>query len=330
MIDNLPVYHPKTFYLPLVGRILNPQLYAWSLARLTAQIRQEFAFDVIFVDWAYPDACGIAKLARHLRVPFVAAFAGSDANVYLNFRFRRRQILKMTRQASAVTVRSRAMKELLLQHGVEDGKIDVLYNGVDCTRYHPVLRTEARQRLAIDIHDQVLVYVGRLSPEKGISDLLTALALLRDRHHSRVRLLVVGDGHQREMLRKQAARLRLDDSVIWLGWQPPSEVGELISAGDLLCLPSHMEGVPNVVLEAFACGLPVVVTRVGGTPEVVTDATGVLAEPKDPESFATALARALRTSWDPAVIRRHAAQFDWNKNAQQLLQILSAAATQKL
>ena len=108
VIDNLPVYHPKTFYLPLVGRILNPQLYAWSLARLTAQIRQEFAFDVIFVDWAYPDACGIAKLARHLRVPFVAAFAGSDANVYLNFRFRRRQILKMTRQASAVTVRSRA------------------------------------------------------------------------------------------------------------------------------------------------------------------------------------------------------------------------------
>ena len=326
VIDGLPVYHPKAFYLPLIGRSLNPQLFAYSLARLLTQIRQEFAFDVIFVDWAYPDGCGVAKLAQHLHIPFVASFAGSDANVYLNYYIRRRQILQMTRQASAVTVRSHALKNVLLQHGVADRKIRILYNGVDSARYNPVPRIEARRRLAIDINEKVLVYVGRLSPEKGVSELLAALALLRARQQTRVRLLIVGDGHQREALQQQTAMLHLADSVVWLGWRAPSQIGELISAGDILCLPSHMEGVPNAALEAFACGLPVVATNVGGLPEVVTERTGVLAEPNNPESFASALTRALQTSWDAEAIRQHATRFDWNENATQLLQILMAAA----
>ena len=205
VIDNIPIYHPKTFYLPQVGRILNPQLYACSLTKLIAKIRQEFPFDIIYVDWAYPDGCGVAKLSNHLHVPFVAAFAGSDANVYFNYRIRRRQILKMTNQASAVTVRSRALKDVLIQHGVPGGKIHVLYNGVDCTQYQPVPRAEARHRLALDDNHKVLVYVGRLSPEKGVGDLLAALALLRKRHPSCIRLIVVGDGHQREALLDEGA-----------------------------------------------------------------------------------------------------------------------------
>ena len=113
--------------------------------------------------------------------------------------------------------------------------------------------------------------------------------------------------------------------MIWLGWKSPSQVGELISVGDLLCLPSHMEGVPNTALEAFACGVPVVATHVGGLPEVVTATTGILAEPKNPESFAAALTRALQTAWDAAAIRRHAARFDWTENARHLHEILLEA-----
>ena len=114
--------------------------------------------------------------------------------------------------------------------------------------------------------------------------------------------------------------------MIWLGWQPPSEVGELISAGDLLCLPSHMEGVPNAALEAFACGLPVVATRVGGLPEVVTAETGILVEPHQPPALATALQDALARRWDHQAILTHAGRFDWTANARALLKILQRAA----
>ena len=322
-IDGLQVYYPKAWYLPRVGRPLNAWLYALSTRSLIARLRP---FDIILVNWAYPDACGIAQVARQLGVPFVASCSGSDLNVGLTFRIRRHQILRMIGQARATTVRSRALKELLVCHGAIPSKIHVLYNGVDgiCFRPHP--RTKARRSLGLDEMETVLAYVGRLSEEKGVADLLDALALLRNRHNRRPRLLIVGDGPQRLQLLRQAQLLRLEQQILWLGMKPNDEIAPLLSAADIACVPSHMEGVPNAALEAFACGVPVVGTKVGGIPEVVTAQTGLLAEPRQPESLTSALAEALGRCWDSKAILAHAARFDWNANARALYDILEEAA----
>jgi glycosyltransferase involved in cell wall biosynthesis len=316
----IPVHHPRNFYLPKIGRPLNAWLYALSLQKKVAALRRKFSFDVIFVNWAFPDACGTAHIARQLGVPFVASISGSDVNLYLTFHFRRRQILRMLDQAAAVTTRSQALKNLLVFHGVPADKIHVLYNGVDRDLFQPTPQAEARRLLKLPKQEKVLLYVGRLSPEKGLADMLTALGQLPHRP----RVVIVGDGHQREELQAQARQANLE--ITWVGTKQPAAVPLYLSAADLLCLPSHMEGVPNAALEAFACGLPVVASRVGGLPEVVTDDTGILVEPKNPVALAGALRVALERPWNRDAILAHAAKFDWNANAHQLLSILESAA----
>ncbi|MCG3148433.1 MAG: putative teichuronic acid biosynthesis glycosyltransferase TuaC [Verrucomicrobiae bacterium] len=322
-IAGLTVLHPRSFYLPKIGRPLNPWLFGRSLQKPLADLRRTFPFDVIFVNWAYPDACGVAQIAR---VPFVVSISGSDANWYLTMRVRRRQILTMLGQAHAITVRSQALKDLLVSQAIPPEKIHVLYNGVDTHWFTPIPKTEARRQFNVPPQSPVLLYVGRLSPEKGVADLLQALAILRHEHKIPARLLVLGDGPQREALWQHAVELDIRAHIHWAGWKKPDEVPPYLSAADLLCLPSHMEGVPNAALEAFACGLPVVATKVGGTPEVVTEDTGVLTEPHNPQAFATALSFALQARWNPQLIRQHAAKFDWNVNATRLHKILQSAS----
>lgn len=302
-LAGLEVHHPKAWYLPKIGRPLNAWLYARSVAPL---LRRLAPFDVIFVNWAYPDACGVAKLGY----PFVVSISGSDANVGLTFRIRRRQILHMIAAAKAVTTRSQALKDLLVSHGADPGKISVLYNGVDPALFHP-------NRLEQQASPPRLVYVGRLSAEKGVADMLAGVAQLS----SPPPIVIIGDGPQRAALQRQAP------FATFLGAKRNDEIAPLLRANDIICLPSHMEGVPNAALEAFACGLPVVATRIGGLPEIVTAETGILAEPKNPASFAAALRTALARRWDRDAILAHAGKFDWSANARTLHDILQRAAS---
>ena len=117
-----------------------------------------------------------------------------------------------------------------------------------------------------------------------------------------------------------------DDSptVFLLGARPHEEIPFWMNACDTLCLPSLSEGLPNVVLEAMACGLPVIASRVGGVPEVVSDGVnGFLVPPSNPEALADALQRALATKWDRESIRASVSHFDWDANARAVLNALA-------
>jgi glycosyltransferase involved in cell wall biosynthesis len=144
----------------------------------------------------------------------------------------------------------------------------------------------------------VLITIGRLSPEKDHAALLNACAAL-NRQGLAWRLLVLGEGRQRQALEQLSADLGLQAQVYWAGNQSP--VFPWLAHADIFVLPSRWEGVSMALLEAMACGLPVVATAVGGTPEVVLEGqTGLLAPPGDSDALAQALAALLR---DPS--RRH-------------------------
>jgi len=322
IIDGVKVYHPRAYYLPKVGRTLNPLLFAGSIFPLIRRIHSRFNFDQIHVDWLYPDACGVALIAHLINVPLTVSVAGSDANVYLNYWIRRRQILRALARARAIITRSSALKRRLEEVGVNSEKLHVIYNGVDCEQFQPLAQDVCRQKLKIPTDGPVLLYVGNLVPIKGVDDLLRAFGKLRHELGIRATLMMVGDGYLRKKLEEQARKLNLEDGAIrWTGNIPPTEIATYMSAADVVCLASHSEGVPNVLLEANACGRPFVATNVGGISEITMPGGGLLVPACDSSAFASALKTALETHWDSQVIRRHALKFSWQANANQVIEI---------
>jgi glycosyltransferase involved in cell wall biosynthesis len=149
-----------------------------------------------------------------------------------------------------------------------------------------------------------LLFVGRLRLRKGVEVLLAALAALA-RQGVAARLLVAGDGEHRGAVERAVAALGLGDRVELLGRCDAGRIAGLLAGARALAVPSIYEGMPLVVLEAMAAGVPVVASRVSGIPEVVVDGeTGWLVPPEDPEALAAALAAALA---DPAEAARRGA-----------------------
>jgi sugar transferase (PEP-CTERM/EpsH1 system associated) len=186
------------------------------------------------------------------------------------------------------------------------GRITQVYNGVDTTRFHPVVDGRAPLPVADWASDEHVVIgtVGRLDPIKDQARLIDALALLGQQPDTRAaRLVIVGDGPERDALRAHAQRLGVDDAVLFTG--PRADVASLMQAFDVFALPSQNEGISNTLLEAMASGLPIVATRVGGNPELLTDeVSGRLVPARDTIALARALADYVAS---PALRRAHGA-----------------------
>jgi glycosyltransferase involved in cell wall biosynthesis len=188
----------------------------------------------------------------------------------------------------------------------------------DLERALVALAPEARTRVVPNVVAEVfspapsedgqrtrLLSVGLLdTPRKGVDILLEALALLPERGH--LHLDIVGEGKLRPQYEALTERLGLADSVAFHDLEAKQVLAERMRSAHLFVLASRYENNPCVVLEAMASGLPVVATRVGGVPELVTPESGRLAEPLEPSSFAAALEDALGNDFDRAAIAARA------------------------
>jgi glycosyltransferase involved in cell wall biosynthesis len=283
--------------LPAVSRPFN----GWLCARTLHAPLREFAPDVVLAYWLYPDAYGAMRAAQRAGVPLVAGARGSDLRVRdaISRRLTRpvlhaaRRILVVSEDLGRVAVRD---------YGADAARIRAIPNGCDAAIFHPQPRDAARAALGIDADAELVVYVGRLVPEKGLRELLDAAALLVPQR-PRLRLALVGDGPMRAELE---ARLAADPSlrVALPGALGPQEVARWMAASDLVTLPSYSEGHPNVLVEALACGRPVVATPVGGIPEVVDADCGLLVPAREPAALADGLRDALDRDWDEAALSR--------------------------
>jgi len=167
-----------------------------------------------------------------------------------------------------------------------------VYSGIDPARFFPGPTSDARAKLALPIEERLVLFVGRLDPVKGLEVLLDACATLRTAGR-RFKCLIVGDGPLRPWLAARIEELRLSQTVQPVGGRPLHELGDWYRASDLVVVPSHSEGVPNVLLEAMACGAPAVATAVGGIPEIAQFGSCSLVRPRDPAALARAIAARL-------------------------------------
>lgn len=296
--------------LPLLSRPFN----GWLCGRALLDQARRFRPEVILAYWLYPDASGALQVAKSLGVPLVAGARGSDIRV--RDAISRRLTAPVVRRARRLLVVSADLGRMAVRdYGADPGCVRVIANGCDAATFHRRDRAEARARCAIDPGCELVLYVGRLVAEKGLRELVEAVQGLRGTH-PRAELVLVGDGPMRDELETLAAnpanRLRL------VGAQAPEEVAHWMAACDLLALPSYSEGHPNVLVEALACGRPVVSTPVGGVPEVVDDSCAILVPPRDAAALSAALAGVLERDWDESLLSRRFSR-SWGEVANETL-----------
>ncbi|WP_437960766.1 glycosyltransferase family 4 protein [Sorangium sp. So ce119] len=338
-IDGVPVVHPRAPYLPGAGRVLAPVNAPLYLAGLLPHVpRLRGRFDVVLGAWLYPDACAAALLARMLGLPYAVKAHGTDVNVVARWRSVRPLVGGALRSAAYSIGVSRPMVEALVALGAPEERAVLVRNGVDRALFRPADRRAARRELGLPERGRVVTFVGHVSREKGIHELLRAFeALGGDGGGAEpVHLVVVGDGPERGAVEQASARRerarRASDGrdvrgrIIAAGARPLADVARYLAATDLLALPSWAEGTPNVVLEALAAARPVVATSVGGIPDVVESGrTGLLVPPRDAGALGRAIREALARTWDERAFAE-AAPPSWEESAEALRRVLARAA----
>jgi glycosyltransferase involved in cell wall biosynthesis len=320
--NGVPVSYPRYPMLPGIGMAWQPGALARAALADIARWRAEgWTPELIDAHYLYPDGVAAALVAERLGLPFVMTARGTDVNVIARLAGPGQRIRWAAERAHTVIAVSSRLKDALVQLGVPAARVAVLRNGVDAELFHP--EDPAAARAAFDLPApprHVAVGVGNLVPEKGYDLAIEAIARLPGWH-----LVLAGDGPMKAPWVELARRLGVADRVRIVPAMPQAALRGLYSAADALVLTSTREGWPNVVLEALACGTPVVATDVGAVNEMLTPATGRVVAQRDAGAIAQALQAMVSAAPARATIRQHAAGFDWSSISTEQMDIFSRA-----
>lgn len=309
------VWFPRFFSLPGVLKRLDGWFMALGAYPRLRRLRNSGRLDLIDAHFGYPDGYAANLLARWLGVPYTVTLRGTEQ------RHARDTVLApllrraLTRAARVFSV-SESLRSVALSQGVEPERALVVGNGVDLSRFFAEDRAEQRRRLGLPSQAQVLITVGGLVERKGFHRVFEVLPSLMSDHPD-LHYLVVGgpspEGDWTLRLRDLSKRLGLEERVHFAGPQPPELLRHYLSAADVFVLSTRNEGWANVLLEAMACGLPVVATDVGGNTEVVSDpGLGTIVPFGDAQALRAGLHEALSRQWSRERIRQHAEANTWD------------------
>lgn len=317
---GLVVHHPRYLVIPRLGMSVAPFLLYQAAARALGLLLAEgHRFDAIDAHYVYPDGVAALWLGRSFNLPVVVTARGSDVTACPDYAVPRRLILRTIAEAGALVAVSEALKYRLIELGGEPGRITVLRNGVDAALFRPLPRAEARARLGLV--RPALVSVGHLIERKGHHRVIAAMSALRE-----LDLLIVGEGPERARLSALVGRLGLGGRVRFAGAVRQSELPLYYSAAEALVLASSREGWANVLLEAMACGTPVVASNVWGNPEVVMSRdAGRITTTNTPEAIALAVRDLLGAPPSRAATRAYAERFGWEATSAGQVAVFEAA-----
>jgi teichuronic acid biosynthesis glycosyltransferase TuaC len=315
---GIAIDHPRYPVIPKIGVNLAPfSLYQAASRAARAMLRHGYDFDLIDAHFFFPDGIAAVMLGRALGKPVTITARGTDLNFMPRYALPRRMIRWAAGEADGLITVAAALKDVLVELGVPPEKVTVLRNGVDLVLFRPGDRQADRQ--ALGLAAPTLLSVGHLIERKGHHLVIDALAELPG-----IELLIAGAGPEDASLKARAAARGVADRVRFLGALPQSRLPQLYRAADALVLASSREGWANVLLEAMACGTPVVATPVWGTPEVVNcRAAGCLAPERSASALAFAIRDLLSSPPERAATRAHAETFDWQATTDGQLRLFS-------
>lgn len=321
---GIDILHPRFAIVPKIGMNMAPLLMAQAVKPVIGRIIDEgYDFDVLDAHYFYPDGVAAVMLGKYFNKPVVITARGTDINLIPQFRLPRKMILWAARNASGIVTVCNALKDEMVDLGVAADKITPLRNGVDLQRFQPMDRAAARATLGLKRF--TLLSVGLLDPRKAHDLIIKALPSLPD-----VDLLIAGSGPEKKNLEQLAQELGVAERVTLLGPVPQTELKTYYNAADVLVLASSREGWANVLLEAMACGTPVVASNVWGTPEVVAaPEAGELMPERTPQGLVTALGKLRANYPDHAATRRYAERFSWDPTTQGQIDLFHSVLARK-
>jgi glycosyltransferase involved in cell wall biosynthesis len=266
---------PKKYFYPLTGIS-----YAHFVSRYAIKNIKPKP-DILHAHFSYPDGFGMIRLAKKWKVPFVISALGTlERKVAYEGSYTSRQIFEAMNCADKVLSVSEDLKLHIVNLGISEDKVSVVPNGVDIEKFKPAGKEYARKMLNLPQDKKIVLFVGALKKIKGVDYLIEAAKNFLD---TNISLYMVGrDDGMKKSLEKRAQELKIGNYIKFTGPLTHEDIPLWFSASDILVLPSLSEGRPNVVLEAFACEVPVVATNVGGIPELMINGeTGYLVPPKN-------------------------------------------------
>ncbi len=318
MFQGVKVNYPRWICPPkkIFGWRMSEFLF-WQTRKTVKKLSKTFHPEIILSSWL-PDAIAAAKIAELMNIPIMSIADGTDVNVwpeqYTGWKTARDILNK--RIATLIFV-STVLKNVGAEKGLYGQKNAVIHNAVDIDLFK--LQPKSNERTTYTI-----VGIGRLVQSKGFHILLDAVSQVKDKIGKPLRVILVGEGPQLEDLCQIARNKGISGFIEIVPPMAQEELVKIYQQADIFCLPSYSEGFPCVVLEAMACGIPVVATNVGGVAEVVDDQTGILIQPGDLQALSIALLQSYYIKWDRESIREKIVkEFSWEIWTKNLLALIN-------
>jgi glycosyltransferase involved in cell wall biosynthesis len=303
--NGIEVFYPRLFTSPGYAFYnVEWRLYETAVRGLVDRIRRAFPFDLIHAHFTYPDGVVATHLGQRYGVPAVIT-EHAPWESWNNHPSVLRRASDAARTAAFHISVSESVRRSIARIAGDRGNLVVLPNSVDGSVF--------TRNPDVDYQPNQILFAGAVRPVKGADVLLKAMHLLAQNGRE-VTLALAGEAYygryreEEERLKRMTAELGLGERVRFLGKKLPGELAQLMQQSALLVLPSRMESFGVVLVEALACGTPVVSTRCGGPEDIVTPETGVLVAPGDPDALAQGIAQVLdrRQNYDPARLRAYA------------------------
>ncbi|QIQ86550.1 glycosyltransferase [Erythrobacter sp.] len=316
---GIMVHRPRFTLIPKIGARRNAAAIARAALPVLEEIRAAQEVDLLDAQFFFPDGPAAARLARATGLPLSIKARGSDITYWGGIDHARAEMLRAAQRADGLLAVSEALKRDMVALGMEEDKITVHYTGLDRDRFRPLAHTQLRAQLGAELgftmpdNAPLLACVGALIERKGQHILLDALTEVPGAH-----LVLVGRGEQEGQLKGQARALGLADRVHFVGLLDHDVLPLMLSAADVMVLPSANEGLANAWVEALACGTPVVTCDVGGAREVITsDLAGRLVA-REPRAVAAGINAVLNDPPPRQAVADLVAGFSWEENAARL------------
>lgn len=313
---GITIHRPHFTLIPRIGARRNAAAIARAALPLVQAIHAETPIDLIDAQFFFPDGPAAAIIAKAMGLPLSIKARGSDISFWGEQGFARQQMVDAAKAATGLLAVSHDLAGQMAVMGMDAGKITVHYTGLDRDRFRPLEHTQLRSQLSRELgfalpdNAPLIACIGALIERKGQGIAITALNDIPG-----ARLVLVGKGDDEARLRALAVSEGVETRVFFAGSVDHDLMPLILSAADVMVLPTVAEGLANAWVEALACGTPVVTSDVGGAREIITcDTAGRLVD-RNPQAVAAGINAVLNAPPPRDAVAALTEHFNWEANA---------------